>query len=563
MYYIVLNSFAEPQKIGNIISVSKLSFVAALSALLTLSGCEKPATVEPSTNTTAEETMPFQEAEKAEIEWFDGSIEEAFALARAENKPLFFYWGAVWCPPCVEIKQTVFKSQQFIAQSKLFVPVYLDGDTERAQIYAEKFSAKLYPTMIVFNPEGEEVTRLHAGIDISTYNSVLELSLDRMRPTRMLMDMALEDPRSLNEADLQQLAYYSWYDNENALPEGTPPKLFNALAAVAADQNPKVSARLYLQYLVMLAEAVQDESPAENLTMADPAKLRTILGSPELMFACWGYLVHSPGAIISVLNGSEAEIENLQNNWATAVRDNRHDASLSTTKQMFGWLPYLAFHFEEDEEKKRLLPKDVIVGIRADGKATVEKTRDSSARLSVINAVSGVYQAAELTDDARSLLTAELEKSKAPHYLMNSLAYLEEKEGHTREALEWYRKAYEASSGSSTRFIWGAGYIQALTRLAPENSEVIQETTAGLFDELHSIEEAFAGLNFMVLRDLSGSLEKWDKEHQPEQSMLTGFHTRLEIMCGEQVADSLHLANCTSLLAPLEETFSADAAGSE
>ena len=65
---------------------------------------------------------PAEEDVKGDIEWFEGSVEEAFALAQAEDRPLFLYWGAVWCPPCIEIKNTVFKSPQFIAQTELFIP---------------------------------------------------------------------------------------------------------------------------------------------------------------------------------------------------------------------------------------------------------------------------------------------------------------------------------------------------------------------------------------------------------------------------------------------------------
>ena len=32
----------------------------------------------------------------ASIEWFGGTMEEAFALAESTDKPLFLYWGAVW-----------------------------------------------------------------------------------------------------------------------------------------------------------------------------------------------------------------------------------------------------------------------------------------------------------------------------------------------------------------------------------------------------------------------------------------------------------------------------------
>jgi thiol-disulfide isomerase/thioredoxin len=327
----------------------KITYLAFLIALLALSACDRPPVAEQTDTTEAAEVMPSAllapEAKpvKQEIEWFDGSIDQAFALAQAENKPLFLYWGAVWCPPCVEIKQTAFKSQQFIAQSKLFIPVYLDGDTERAQVYGEKFDAKVYPTMIIFNPAGEEVTRLHAGIDISAYNSVLELSLDSMRPTRALVDVALQDPNSLTDAELQQLAYYSWYDGQ-ALPEGTSPELFNILSITASDRNPPASARFYLQYLTLLTSALEEDKTTET---ADAEKLTAILESPKLLLASWDYLI-VPEAIIPAAGGDIEVIESLQNRWAAALRENRHNERLSTKNQLYGWRPYLVFHFEGD-----------------------------------------------------------------------------------------------------------------------------------------------------------------------------------------------------------------------
>ena len=76
------------------------------------------------------------------IDWFEGSVEEAFAAAKESGKPVYLYWGAVWCPPCHAISATVFKSPEFIERSKLFVPVYLYVDTENAQAYGEKFGVR-------------------------------------------------------------------------------------------------------------------------------------------------------------------------------------------------------------------------------------------------------------------------------------------------------------------------------------------------------------------------------------------------------------------------------------
>jgi thiol-disulfide isomerase/thioredoxin len=459
--------------------------------------------------------------------------------------PLFLYWGAVWCPPCVEIKQTVFKSQQFIAQSKLFIPVYLDGDTERAQVYGEKFDAKVYPTMIVFNPAGEEVTRLHAGIDISSYNTVLELSLDSMRPTRELVEAALQNPESLTNAELQQLAYYSWYDSK-ALPEGTSPEFFNTLSAVAADRNPEASARFYLQYLEMLASALEDDD-AEATEKAGTEELRGILESADLLLTCWDYLM-IPEGIIAAVGGEETAIESLQNQWAAALRDNRHNQRLSTKNQLYGWRPYLVFHFQGDEEKARPLPEEVAAAIRADGKAADESVAGTHARQSVINTVSNVYVLAGLADDARALLTAEIEKSKTPYYFMGSLAELEEQEGNLPEALVWRRKAYEATKGPASRIRWWASYVQALTGLAPGGKLQIQQTSMEIFDKSKGMEEFFSGANFRNLGRANTSLQEWNRDNHPEQSALDDYRASLQALCEQQAPDTPEHARCTSLL---------------
>lgn len=504
--------------------------VALILSACLLAGCDRSEPPQSAAEARSAEAIPaeaeVEEAavETAEIAWFEGSVEEAFALAKSENRPLFLYWGAVWCPPCVEIRNTVFKSPQFIAQTKLFIPVYLDGDTERAQTWGDTFDTKVYPTMIVFNPAGEEITRLNAGIDISAYNTVLELSLESMRPMDELVRAGMADPSVLEGSELKRLAYYSWYDGK-ALPEDAPATLFKALSEVAAGSDRAASARLYLQYLVMLA----DEESADPEALA---WLGAILASPELTFATWDYLI-LPEQIVPALSGSEEELAAVKEGWATTLMESRRDEQLSTKNQLYGWRPYLVFHFEGDDESATPLPAAITDAIRSDTRAADESVAGTHSRQSVINTAANVLRLAGMTDEARSMLTAEIGKSKTPYYFMGSLASLEEEQGNDEVALEWRRKAYEASEGPATRIRWWASYVEALTRLAPADAEVISTVALFPFDPANGMDDLFAGANYRNLMRAQDSLEEWDVEG----TRLAAFDAALAEACAAAEAD--------------------------
>src|SRR5271165_5777832 len=122
-------------------------------------------------------TAPESAAGEPAIAWVYGDVDGAFARARSEHKPLFLYWGAVWCPPCNQVKATLFKRRDFVERSSQFIPVYLDGDQPSAQKLGDRFRVLGYPTMILFASDGTEITRLPGEIDPQLYLQALSLGL--------------------------------------------------------------------------------------------------------------------------------------------------------------------------------------------------------------------------------------------------------------------------------------------------------------------------------------------------------------------------------------------------
>ena len=132
------------------------------------------------------------------IAWKNASsnadVDAAFAQAKAESKPVFVYWGAKWCPPCNQVKATLFNRADFIERSKGFVPVYVDGDSPGAQKLGARFHVSGYPTMLLFSAQGTELTRLPGEVDPATYTEVLTLGMNARRPRSEEHTSELQSP---------------------------------------------------------------------------------------------------------------------------------------------------------------------------------------------------------------------------------------------------------------------------------------------------------------------------------------------------------------------------------
>ncbi|HEU4618376.1 MAG TPA: thioredoxin family protein, partial [Gammaproteobacteria bacterium] len=185
------------------------------------------------------------------IAWFQGGVDAAFTEAAARQKPVFLYWGAVWCPYCADLKAHVFSRTDFKEKLKLFVPVYLDGDDPGAQRWGDVFGIAGYPTVLALGPDRKELARIAGGMDLGLYTDMLDLVLGDLRPIDDLLAEARAATGSLRLDDCRRLAYNGW-GLEDSPPTGEA-RLAAALDA-AADRCP-VGARVERARLTVLAAA--------------------------------------------------------------------------------------------------------------------------------------------------------------------------------------------------------------------------------------------------------------------------------------------------------------------
>ena len=509
----------------------------ALSALLAmLSACDRD-TPPAEDNGAAVATVAEQTSEASDeaamhkIAWDTGDVDAAFARAAVENKPLFLYWGAAWCPPCNQIKATIFNQPEFIEKSRLFVPVYLDGDTARAQKIGERFGVMGYPTMIVFNSAGEELTRIPGGLDIGLYADVLDLTLQDVRPVSDVVEALMAD-QPLSDDDFRLLAYYSWgQDNERVLAERNKVAVFKRMFEACPTELRAESARLYAEYLsAAIAEAEENEtSLSEAQKVVAVERAAEVLTDPDLSRANVYMVLYGAGDIVAATTEPDSlERKGLLREWNKRLDAISGDAGYSTAHRLATMLTRISFARLDDPEAP--IPAALQEQAMQRVAWADEQARTPYQRQAVINTAWYVLWQAELNDEARALLTAELAKSRQPYYFMSDLAELEKEAGNTDQALAWLRRAYQESEGPATRFQWGYGYIDGLIEMTPEDADTIAAETDQVLSELDGHADAIHGRTGRIMKRLGEKLASWNEDGRYDQQV-AAIQNRVASLC--------------------------------
>lgn len=486
---------------------------------------------------SSDEVQQHEQATKnVGISWFEGDVDEAFALASTEGKPVFLYWGAEWCPPCHYLKDKLFTRPEFIARMEDFVPVYLDGDTERAQIWGEKLAVMGYPTVIVFSPAGDEVMRMPSTLPVDRYQEVLDAAMGSTRPVKAVLDQVMASgPASADKSDLAILAYYSWsQDSSVELTAEEKMSIFRRLYDETPDSLAVERSRFLTQYLMAATDMQRRSANAEDspgLATQDLPTLRDesvrVLSDRDLRSANLIWVLYYSTDTIGLLssNGSQEESDLIQS-WTAALIDVENDPSLALNDRLGALRTQIALaehaaraETEESEDEHWEASDELKDRVREKVAWALDETTAESELQTAMNTMAYLLSSVGLEDEAEGMLAARMNDTVAPYYFMSWIGSLKEEAGETEEALAWYRKAYESSTGRYSRFRWGSMYLRQLLDLAPDDIKTIESHSKEVLAELLALDDAFAGGNQSRLEGLERSYLDWSEPGEREATL--------------------------------------------
>jgi hypothetical protein len=420
----------------------------------------------------------------AAIEWLNGGLDAALALARTQQRPLFLYWGAVWCPPCNRVKAEIFARDEFIQRTAAVVCYQLDGDSRGAQALAAQYQLRSYPTLLLLAPDGGEITRLPCELDgelfVAAFDAALAVHAAGTSAAAAL-DAALSASRALSDDEWSLLSHYSWDTDEGKLlgSRALAPTLAALAALAAASRNPDAAVRLGLHAQLAAGSA-------------DAAGLLAVLADARLARSNMDIFSNSGINLIKIASRREelvAALGSVAAQWADDFWLSAPDRLMALRLQMRLARLLAPAHGLQDQVRERV-------------QEALAAATDPYERHTLVNTAVSALQDAGLPAQAEQVLLAELPRAHSPYYFMLTLAASARRRNDVAGVLAWYGKAWDAAQGPATRMQWGVSYLASLIELAPQDSARIEQAAQGLLADVQA-----AGADAHQQRNL-GQLQK-------------------------------------------------------
>jgi thioredoxin-like negative regulator of GroEL len=477
----------------------------------------------------------------------NGDVDRAFAQARSESKPVLLYWGAKWCPPCNQLKATLFNRHDFIERSKSLVAVEIDGDLPGAQKLGARFKVSGYPTMVLMRADGTELMRLPGEADAPQVMQLLEFGLAGGRAAKDVLADARAG-KALPAAEWRMLAFYSWIsDDSQLLNAAERPGVLAGLSAACPRSEADSATRLMLKAL-----ADSDDGKGVKADAALRQRVRGWLGDPVVVRAQMDVLTNYSAEITKAVSAAgSGDRKAIVTTYDAALQRLQADTTLSRTDRLsaLGARVDLARIDAAKNERHPRIPAPLLQQVRDASAQADREVTDGYERQAVITAAAYILGQAGLWEQSDALLKASLAKSHSPYYLMSQLGSNARKLGRNDEALRWYEEAFARSEGPATRLQWGAQYVTALVELAPQDEARLERAVARMIDEAALDKGAFDGRSARSLARVDKQLAQWNRDGR-HGAVLGRLRAQLQPVCGRLDGEPAARAACDGTFKP-------------
>lgn len=185
------------------------------------------------------------------VDFFEGTLEQALARAKAEGKHVLVDVGAYWCHSCHDLDEKVFTVAsigEFINQR--FVAIKIDAEKDEGPDLCARYKVQAYPTVLVLEATGVERGRMVEVADAAELQGGLEGILGGEDPLAALVAEVEAKPDDLEARYRLAVAYALAARRDQAEPlydavlAGDPDNARGLAAKVLHDRAAFFSAKL-------------------------------------------------------------------------------------------------------------------------------------------------------------------------------------------------------------------------------------------------------------------------------------------------------------------------------
>lgn len=209
----VTSSFIEGAKLSLYVCDDALTFCQTISLRIDKSGHSVEWTESSVDEKKADSLRPLT---KNKTGFFEDHLDQVIELAHAQHQLILADFSARWCPGCVRLESEIFSSTSFQKMTNKVLKVRIDSDRFENSELKKKYGIHGIPTLMLLNPEGEEIARLVDFVPLETLAKFLKDG--RKNSQSMAALTAQVNSKNKTAAGLLGLRLYAAEQYSQAIP---------------------------------------------------------------------------------------------------------------------------------------------------------------------------------------------------------------------------------------------------------------------------------------------------------------------------------------------------------